>query len=177
MDAPSIVRWIDWVRDGSERPDEALPSSFIRIPYAGRFFLCSMEMGRPFGGYPDSPDEFWHPQWWLPLRRVRALSWSRDDFAGWFAMEEKAAEGFLNALSAIVQNGRDNLPEFLQLPRLDPTGFGFGGDDAVLGSPDSEYRYLFIEMGLRCSAARRRAEWRGTGRGFQEKACEWTDRP
>lgn len=148
MDAPSVVRWIDWVRDGSERPDEMLPSSFIRIPYAGRFFLCSMEIGWPFGGYPDWLDEFWHQRWWPPLRRARTLSWGRDDFAGWFAMEERAAEGFLNALSAIVRNGRDNLPETLELPQLDPTGFGLGGDDAVLGSPDSEYRYALYRDGL-----------------------------
>ncbi|WP_412774054.1 hypothetical protein [Nitrobacter sp.] len=148
MDAPSVVQWIDWVRDDGERPDEMLPSSFIRIPYAGRFFLCSMEMGWPFGGYPDWLDEFWHPRWWPPLRRARTLSWGRDDFAGWFAMEEKAAEGFLNALSAIVRNGRDNLPETLELPRVDPTGFGLGGDDAVLGSPDSEYRYALYRDGL-----------------------------
>lgn len=63
-------------------------------------------------------------------------------------MEEKAAEGFLNALSAIVRNGRDNLPETLELPRLDPTGFGLGGDDAVLGLPDSEYRYALYRDGL-----------------------------
>lgn len=30
----------------------------------------------------------------------------RDEFTGWFVMEEKAAERFLNALSAIVRNAR-----------------------------------------------------------------------
>ena len=63
MDAPSIVRWIDWVRDGGERPDDASPSEFIRIPYAGRTFLCSVEVGWPFSGYPDLLDDFWHPRW------------------------------------------------------------------------------------------------------------------
>ena len=73
-------------------------------------------------------------------------------------MEEKAAEQFLNALSAIVRNGRDNIPELLELPRLDPAGFGFGGDDAGLALPEPEYRYALIETALRCSAARRRVE-------------------
>lgn len=149
MDAPNIVRWIDWVRDGGERSDDMQPSLFVRIPYAGRVFLCSMEMGGPFGAYSDWPDEFWHPRWWPPLRRARTLSRSRDDFAGWFAMEERAAEGFLNALSAIVRNGRDNLPESLELPRLDPAGFGFGGDEAGLRSPAaSEYKYALYRDGL-----------------------------
>ena len=64
-------------------------------------------------------------------------------------MEEKAAESFLNALSAIVRNGRDNLPELLELPSLDPAGFGFGGDEAGLRSPAaSEYRYALYRDGL-----------------------------
>ena len=148
MDAPSIVRWIDWVRDGGERSDDMQPSLFVRIPYAGRVFLCSLEMGGPFGAYSDWRDEFWHPRWWPPLRRARTLSRGRDDFAGWFAMEERAAEGFLNALSAIVRNGRDNLPESLELPRLDPAGFRLGGGEADLTSRDSEYRYALYRDGL-----------------------------
>ena len=148
MDAPSIVRWIDWVRDGGERSDDMQPSLFVRIPYAGRVFLCSMEMGGPFGAYSDWLDEFWHPRWWPPLRRARTLSRSREDFAGCFAMEERAAEGFLNALSAIVRNGRDNLPESLELPRLDPAGFRLGGGEADLTSRDSEYRYALYRDGL-----------------------------
>lgn len=148
MDAPSIVRWIDWVRDGGERSDDMQPSSFIRIPYAGRVFLCSMEMDWPLGGYPDWLDEFWHPRWWPPLRRARMLSRSGDNFAGWFAMEEKAAESFLNALSAIIRNGRDSFPESLELPRLEPVGFGFGGEEAGLTSRDSEYRYALYRDGL-----------------------------
>jgi len=63
-------------------------------------------------------------------------------------MEEKAAERFLNALSAIIRNGRDNLPESLELPRLDPVGFGLGGDDAGLRSLDSEYTYALYRDGL-----------------------------
>ena len=141
MDAPGIVRWIDWVRGGGERPDESEPSLFVRVPYAGRVFLCSMEMGWPFGTYPEWLDEFWHPRWWPPVLRARGVPRGKDDFAGWFAMEEKAAAGFLNALSAIIRNGRDNLPESLELPSLDPAGFGFGDDAVDLRSPASEYRY------------------------------------
>jgi len=148
MDAPSIVRWIDWVRDGGERFDDTQPSLFVRIPYAGRIFLCSMEMGWPFIGYPDWLEEFWHPRWWPPLGQARTRSRSRADFAGWFAMEETAAETFLNALSTTIRDGRDNLPESLELPRLDPAGFGFSGDKAGLTSRDSEYRYALYRDGV-----------------------------
>lgn len=148
MDAPSIVRWIDWVRGGGERADEMEPSLFVRVPYAGRVFLCSMEMDWPFGGYPEWLDVFRHPRWWPPIRQARTLPHGRHDFAGWFAMEEKAAEGFLNALSAIIRNGRDNLPEALELPHLDPAGFGFNDDAVDLRSPASEYRYALYRDGL-----------------------------
>lgn len=147
MDAPSIVRWIDWVRDGGERPDDASPSEFIRIPYDGRTFLCSVEVGWPFSGYPDLLDDFWHPRWWPHPRRSRMLHACRDEFTGWFVME-KAAERFLNALSAIVRNGRDDIPELLELPRLEPAGFGFGGDEAGLALPEPEYRYALYRDGF-----------------------------
>lgn len=73
---------------------------------------------------------------------------SQGEFTGLFAMKEKAAEGFLNALSAIIRNGRDNPPEPLELPRFDPAGFGFGDDAADLRSPASEYRHAFYRDGL-----------------------------
>jgi hypothetical protein len=167
------VRWIDWVRGGRERSDDMQPSLFVRIPYAGQVFLCSMERGWPFGGYPEWLDEFWHPRWWPPIRPARTLPRGRDDFVGWFAMEERAAESFLNALSAIVRNGRDNLPESLELPRLDPAGFGFGGDEAGLDRRRPPNTGM-----LRVGApppARRRAGRLGTGCGFREKVCEQTD--
>jgi hypothetical protein len=41
MDAPSIVRWIDWVRDGGERTDDMQPSLFIRIPPMRAGFSCA----------------------------------------------------------------------------------------------------------------------------------------
>jgi hypothetical protein len=148
MDAPSIVKWIDWGRGGGERSDETEPSLFVRVPYAERVFLCSMEMGWPFGAYPEWLGEFWHRRWPPPIRRAQTLPHGSDDFAGWFAMEEKAAEVFLNALSAIIRNGRDNLPETLELPRFEPAGFGFGDDAVDLRSPTSKYRYALYRDGL-----------------------------
>jgi hypothetical protein len=148
MDAPSVVHWIDWVRDSGDRPDDTLPSEFIRVPYAGRTFLCSLERGWPFAGDPDWLDDFWHPRWRPHLWRARMHHRRIDEFAGWFAMEEMAAERFLNALSGIIRNGRENLPVLLELPQLNPIGFGLGGDEPGRTSADSEYRYALYRDGL-----------------------------
>ena len=148
MDAPSVVRWVDWVRDDGERPDDTLALDFIRIPCAGRIFLASVETGWPFGGYPDWLDDLWHPRWWPHLRRAQRLRRAETEFAGWFAMEENAAERFLNSLSAVIRNGRDNLPASFELPRIAHVGFGFSDDEARLTLPDSEYRYALFRDGL-----------------------------
>ena len=92
-------------------------------------------------------------------------------------MEEKAAESFLNALSAIVRNGRDNLPESLELPSLDPAGFGFGGDEAGLRIAGG-LRIQVCSLSGRVGAPRQPTTepdgW-GSGCGFQEKVCEQVD--
>ncbi len=158
MNAPSVVRWIDWVRNGGEPPDDTSPLSFIQIPYAGRIFLACMESGWPFGDSPDWLDDFWHPRWWPRLWGTHRLRRGGNEFAGWFVMEEKAAEWFLNSLSAIVRNGRENLPDSLELPRINPVGFAIGGEDAGLTSPASEYTYALYRDGLAllCSPPPRR---------------------
>ena len=74
-------------------------------------------------------------------------------------MEEKAAERFLNALSAIVRNGRDNIPE----SRLSFRGSILPASGLAVTTPVSHCQNpntgtLFIETALRCSAARRRVE-------------------
>jgi hypothetical protein len=63
-------------------------------------------------------------------------------------MEDKAAERFLNALSAIIRNGRESLPDSLELPRIDPVGFAIGSEDADLTLPASEYTYALYRDGL-----------------------------
>jgi hypothetical protein len=148
MNAPSVVRWIDWVRNGGEPPDDTSPLSFIEIPYAGRTFLACMETGWPFGYAPEWLDDYWHPRWWPHFWRTQRLQRNGNEFAGRFVMEERAAERFLNSLSAIIRNGRDNLPDLLEFPRIDPVGFAMGGEDAGLTLPASEYRYALYRDGL-----------------------------
>jgi hypothetical protein len=126
----------------------ASPVSFIQIPYAGRTFLACMESEWPFGDLQDSLDDYWHPGWRPRVWRTHRLRRGENEFAGWFVMEERAAERFLNALSAIIRNGRENLPDSLELPRVDPVGFGIGGEDAEPTLPESEYTYALYRDGL-----------------------------
>jgi hypothetical protein len=148
IDAPSIVRWVDWVRDGGERPDDTLPVGFIRIPYAGRNFLACVETGAAFGGCPDWLIDVWHPSWWPHLRRTRVRRLLGDECLGWFVMEEEAAERFLNTLSEIIRDGEDKRPGSLELARIDHVGFGVSGDVGMAESRDSDYSYALYADGL-----------------------------
>lgn len=149
MDAPSVVAWIDWARAGGERPDVASPLSFLVVPYAGRTFLASAEPLWPFHDYPHWLDDLWHdPRWWQHFRRRRLLRRSGDGFAGWFVMEEKSAEQFLNSLSAIIRSGRENMPAVLELPRVEPSGFSMDRGEGSDVSPESEYAYALYRDGL-----------------------------
>jgi hypothetical protein len=145
MNAPSVVRWIDWVRDGGERPDDASPLAFIRIPYAGRIFLARVEEEWPFI-YSDWLDSLWRLRWGPHFGQARMPR--EDRFTGWFVIEEQACQRFLDEVSTIIQNGRDTLPQFLELPRINPAGFGFEGDETRPISPTSEYSYALFRDGL-----------------------------
>jgi hypothetical protein len=107
-----------------------------------------MESVWPFDDLPDWLDDFWHPRWWPHLRRTHRLRRSGNEFAGWFVMEEKAADRFLDSLSVIIRNGRENLPDSLELPRIDPVGFAIGSEEAGLTLPASEYTYALYSDGL-----------------------------
>lgn len=149
MDAPSVVSWIDWVRSGGEHPVDEVPVSFLQIPYAGRLYLVCVESLWSFESYPHWFDDLWHdPRWWPRFRRRHSLQQGRDDFAGWFVMEEKAAERFLNALSGIIRSGREGIPEVLELPRFEPVGFAIGPEEGGVSLPDSEYVYALYRDGL-----------------------------
>lgn len=148
MNSPSVVQWIDWVRGQGERPDETTPVSFMQLPYAGRMFLICVDTEWPFGAYPDLLDDLWRSRWWPRFWRPNGLGRDRNEFAGRFAMEETAADQFLNSLSAIIREGGENLPVSLELPRIDPVGFATGGEDAGLALPASDYSYALYRDGL-----------------------------
>lgn len=148
INAPTVAQWIDWVRDGGEPPDHTSPLSFIQIPYAGRIFLACMESRWSFGDLPDWLEDLWHSRPWPHLWRAHRRHQSGNEFAGWFVMEEKAAARFLDALSAIIRNGRDNVPDSLELPRIDPVGFAIGGEGEGPTLPASDYTYALYGDGL-----------------------------
>jgi hypothetical protein len=147
MDAPSVARWIDWVYDGAERPDDTSPLTFVQIRYAGRTFLACTETQWPFGDYPQWLDASWPPMWRPPYWRAHRPRRRGHAFAGWFVMEEKAAMQFLDSLSRIIRDGRESLPSVIELARIDPAGFGIG-DEAGRASADSDYRYAVYGDGL-----------------------------
>lgn len=149
MHAPGVVAWIDWVRAGGETPDAALSLSFLEIPYAGRIFLASAESLWPLHDLPHWLEDLWFdPRWWPRFPRRRSLRRSSDGFAGWFVMEEKSAERFLNSLSAIIRGGREDIPDVFELPRVEPVGFGMDRDEEGTVFRDSEYAYALYRDGL-----------------------------
>ena len=150
MGAPRVAAWIDWIRIGGERPRDTTPVGFLRIPYAGRSFLVAEDALWPFDGPPFWWEELWREPWRRShfRRRARVEQIDRDDAAGWFVIEEKVAELFLNALSDMIRSARADIPPTLDLPSLEPVGFGLGdGDaDAIASAPD--YTYALYRDGL-----------------------------
>jgi hypothetical protein len=63
-------------------------------------------------------------------------------------MEEKSCEIFLNALSGIIRARRDEVPAQLELPSIEPVGFGVGEESASLGERDADYTYALFRDGL-----------------------------
>jgi len=63
-------------------------------------------------------------------------------------MEEKAAERFLNSLSAMIRSGRESIPGELELPVVEPVGFTFGQDVSATVTPEAEYTYALYRDGL-----------------------------
>jgi hypothetical protein len=63
-------------------------------------------------------------------------------------MEEKSCEIFLSALCGIIRARRDEVPAQLELPSIDPVGFGVGEDRALLGEREADYTYALFRDGL-----------------------------
>ena len=150
MDAPRVVTWIDWVRTGGEFPYDVSEVGFLRLPYAGRTFLACVDALWPFDEFPFYLDGISHElRWWPHFRGRRLLRRSnQDDFAGWFVMEENAAERFLNSLSAMIRNGRERIPGELELPVVETVGFRLGQESSDAVAPAAEYAYALYRDGL-----------------------------
>ena len=100
--------------------------------------------------FPLWPDDIWQdPRWWPRLRERRLLRLGdTDEFMGWFVMEEKSAERFLDSLSNIIRSEREPIPPELDLPSVEPIGFTLGHEGSGTLAPESEYTYALFRDGL-----------------------------
>ncbi|HUD92783.1 hypothetical protein [Sphingobium sp.] len=151
MGAPEVTDWIDWIRSPESPAPEGHGVSFLRFGYAGRTYLAGpSRLLRPGGPPWWTEDFFEHPEWWRLARRTR-LSPSRHpsfDF-GWFAIEEKAAAKFLNALSNAIRDRAARLPATMRLPTVEPTGFSLCAEGRIArADADEPDRYALFRDGL-----------------------------
>jgi hypothetical protein len=149
--ALEVVNWIDWIRlrDGSTPEPEQV--AFIRLQHAGRSYLTSAPWSWRSSSSPWwAEDFFWRSTLWDHLLGLRRLtSSSHDPHFGWFVIDEKAGKEFLTSLTGIIASGEYAIPPTLQLPILQPVGFGLLSDDAPAARrEDGEYRYALFRDGL-----------------------------
>lgn len=151
MGASEIVDWIDWLRSA----DAIVPSrdsvEFIRLQYAGRTFLALVPWFQRSRVDPWWVEGFWdHPLWWRSFHHMRLRpSRPRETCPSWFAMEEKAASEFLNALSAMIRSRERVMPPSFSLPTFEPVGFGLSERDGTIGeAADEDYDYALFRDGL-----------------------------
>ncbi len=146
-----MTSWIDWVRLPDSPPPERHLVPFLRFDYAGRTYLApAPRLLRPDGPQWWIGSFFDHPEWWqLARRALLSLSHRPGSDYGWFAMEQKAAFEFLNALSHAIRDRGEGLPETMRLPTIEPTGFGLSAIDRIpLAAYDEPYHYALFRDGL-----------------------------
>ncbi|NKB79522.1 hypothetical protein HED49_15295 [Ochrobactrum daejeonense] len=149
MGMSPVVNWIDWINTAGEFPVESGPVTFVRFPYAGRWYL-----GNAFSIWPALRPYWWHDELWddpnwrrLAIRDtiVRGLL---GESVGWFVMEETACRAFLDSLTSMIRAGGDDRPERLDLPSFDPAGFGIREDSRGRRADGSDYNYALFRDGL-----------------------------
>ncbi|WP_353204708.1 hypothetical protein [Sphingomonas sp.] len=149
MGASQVVNWIDWINAPGEVPVDAGQVAFVRLPYAGRWYL-----GSAFSIWPALLPHWWHDGFWDdPVWRHHAI---RDltargflgESVGWFVMEETACTTFLNSLTGMIRTAGDGRPARLDLPSFDPVGFSIGEGSRGRRVDGSEYNYALFRDGL-----------------------------
>jgi hypothetical protein len=149
MGASQVVDWIDWIITPGELPADSGPVAFVRLPYAGRWYL-----GSAFTIWAALLPHWWHDGFWEdPVWRHHAVRDVVDrgflgGSVGWFVMEETACTGFLNSLTGMIRTGGDGRPGRLDLPSFDPVGFGFGEGSRGRHVDGSEYNYALFRDAL-----------------------------
>ena len=150
MDAPRVVTWIDWARTGGERPDDTSPVGFLN-PICRTIIPRLRGLSWPIERFPLWANDLWYdPRWWPHLRERRLLRLSdTDDFVGWFVMEEKSAERFLELLSNIIRSGREPIPGGgFRVCNVETIGFTLGQEGTGTFAPEAEYTYALFRDGL-----------------------------
>lgn len=150
MGLMQVVDWIDGVARTGPLPPDAGPVAFVRLPYAGRWYL-----GSAFSIWPALLARWWHdglwddPVWRLHIVRDVISRGFLGESVGWFVMEETACRAFLNDLTGMIRSGGENLPERLVLPSFEPVGFGTGeGSLGRRADGEEFYNYALFRDGL-----------------------------
>ncbi|MBX5086730.1 hypothetical protein HJB56_28815 [Rhizobium lentis] len=150
MGASQIVDWVDWLTVPGEFPADSGPVTFVRLSYAGRWYL-----GSAFPIWPALFPRWWREEWFWddPVWRHHVVGdlISRGllgGSVGWFVMEETACTAFLNGLTGMIRSGGDGRPRRLELPTFEPVGFGIGESSGAPRADGSEYNYALFRDGL-----------------------------
>jgi hypothetical protein len=147
MGVSQVVDWIDWTSGLGALPASTDPVAFVRLPYAGRWYL-----GSAFSIWPALLARWWHDGLWDdPRHHIVQDVISRGflgESVGWFVMEETACRAFLNGLTGMIRSGGDSLSERLDLPNFDPVGFGIGEGSLGRRVDGPEYNYALFRDGL-----------------------------
>jgi hypothetical protein len=149
MGASAIVDWIDWINAAGEFPEDPEPVTFVRFPYAGRWYLGNVRSIWPALRAYWWHDELWgDPLWRRLTMRDTVIRGFLGGSNGWFVMEETACQAFLDSLTGMIQAGALDRPARLDLPRFDPSGFGIGEDSRGRLADGSDYNYALFRDGL-----------------------------
>lgn len=149
MGASPVVDWIDWINAVGEFPEESGPVTFVRFPYAGRWYL-----GNAFSIWPTLRPYWWHDELWDDpnWRRLAArdviVRGLLGESVGWFLMEETACSAFLDSLTGMIRTGGGDRPERLDLPSFIPAGFGISEASRGRRADGSGYNYALFRDGL-----------------------------
>ena len=149
MGARTVVAWIDWARGRGERPDDKSPVHFLRLGYAGQTFLACLESLILLDRYESILDfTQQNPKLRLHLPTMIDFLQERRGFYPWFVMKTDVAERFLESLSSIIQGEREDTPEILELPTVEPFGLMAHREEEEQALLAPEYPYVLYRDGL-----------------------------
>ncbi|MGX7877192.1 hypothetical protein ACVDG5_035355 [Mesorhizobium sp. ORM6] len=148
MGMSPVVNWIDWINTAGEFPVESGPVTFVRFPYARRWYI-----GNAFSIWPALRPYWWHDELWGDPN-WRRLAIGGTIVRGLLGESVVVRHGgdclqeFLDSLTGIIRAGGDDRPERLDLPSFDQAGFGIREDSRGRRADGSDYNYALFRDGL-----------------------------